>query len=96
MLDSKYINLTCSSHLCGRVAEWSKALDLGSSHFDGAGSNPVSANIFNYVFFVSKSVSNKSVLKINFIKKIYLTVLILFTVQLVCHISSGKIERRFE
>lgn len=27
----------------GSVAEWSKALDLGSSHFDGVGSNPTAA-----------------------------------------------------
>ena len=25
----------------GRMAEWSKALVLGTSHFGGAGSNPV-------------------------------------------------------
>lgn len=25
------------------MAEWSKALDLGSSHFDGVGSNPTAA-----------------------------------------------------
>ena len=30
----------------GSVAEWSKALDLGSSHFDGVGSNPTTATIF--------------------------------------------------
>lgn len=28
----------------GSVAEWSKALDLGSSHFDGVGSNPTAAS----------------------------------------------------
>ena len=37
----------------GSVAEWSKALDLGSSHFDGVGSNPTAAtpwelNLFNF------------------------------------------------
>ena len=30
----------------GSVAEWSKALDLGSSHFDGVGSNPTAAKYF--------------------------------------------------
>ena len=30
----------------GSVAEWSKALVLGTSHFDGVGSNPTAANIF--------------------------------------------------
>lgn len=30
----------------GSVAEWSKALDLGSSHFDGVGSNPTAAKKF--------------------------------------------------
>lgn len=30
----------------GSVAEWSKALDLGSSHFDGVGSNPTAAKLF--------------------------------------------------
>lgn len=28
------------------MAEWSKALDLGSSHFDGVGSNPTAAKLF--------------------------------------------------
>ena len=28
---------------CGSVAEWSKALDLGSSLFGGVGSNPTTA-----------------------------------------------------
>ena len=28
----------------GSVAEWSKALVLGTSHFDGVGSNPTAAN----------------------------------------------------
>ena len=31
----------------GSVAEWSKALDLGSSHFDGVGSNPTAAKTFH-------------------------------------------------
>ena len=30
----------------GSVAEWSKALVLGTSHFDGVGSNPTAATIF--------------------------------------------------
>lgn len=33
-------------HPDGSVAEWSKALDLGSSHFDGVGSNPTAAKLF--------------------------------------------------
>ena len=28
---------------CGSVAEWSKALVLGTSHFDDVGSNPTTA-----------------------------------------------------
>ena len=35
----------------GSVAEWSKALDLGSSHFDGVGSNPTAASFFCFLFF---------------------------------------------
>ncbi len=31
------------------MAEWSKALDLGSSHFDGVGSNPTAAKIFSTI-----------------------------------------------
>ncbi len=32
--------------MCGSVAEWSKALVLGTSHFDGVGSNPTAASFF--------------------------------------------------
>ena len=32
----------------GSVAEWSKALDLGSSHFDGVGSNPTAAKFITF------------------------------------------------
>ena len=35
----------------GSVAEWSKALVLGTSHFDGVGSNPTAANNFSFLFF---------------------------------------------
>ena len=38
----------------GSVAEWSKALVLGTSHFDGVGSNPTAAktvSLFIYFFF---------------------------------------------
>lgn len=35
-----------TEHAGGSVAEWSKALDLGSSHFDGVGSNPTAAKKF--------------------------------------------------
>ena len=31
----------------GSVAEWSKALVLGTSHFDGVGSNPTTAIFYN-------------------------------------------------
>ena len=37
--------------VCGSVAEWSKALVLGTSHFDGVGSNPTAANFFFLSFF---------------------------------------------
>ena len=32
----------------GSVAEWSKALVLGTSHFDGVGSNPTAATTFSF------------------------------------------------
>ena len=32
--------------MVGSVAEWSKALVLGTSHFDGVGSNPTTAIFF--------------------------------------------------
>ena len=32
--------------MSGSVAEWSKALVLGTSHFDGVGSNPTTASNF--------------------------------------------------
>ena len=37
----------------GSVAEWSKALVLGTSHFDGVGSNPTAAKFFLqfFIFF---------------------------------------------
>ena len=34
--------------MCGSVAEWSKALVLGTSHFDGVGSNPTAAITFSF------------------------------------------------
>ena len=37
--------------MSGSVAEWSKALVLGTSHFDGVGSNPTTANNFFYSFY---------------------------------------------
>ena len=38
----------------GSVAEWSKALVLGTSHFDGVGSNPTAAKtVFLLPFFTS-------------------------------------------
>ena len=37
----------------GSVAEWSKALVLGTSHFDGVGSNPTAAMFFPFSFFLS-------------------------------------------
>ena len=33
------------------MAEWSKALVLGTSHFDGVGSNPTAANNFSFLLF---------------------------------------------
>ena len=40
---------------CGSVAEWSKALVLGTSHFDGVGSNPTAAmfliNFCSFFFY---------------------------------------------
>ena len=36
----------------GSVAEWSKALVLGTSHFDGVGSNPTAATFFFFQIFV--------------------------------------------
>ena len=46
----EYIVLPCTCELLevngerqGSVAEWSKALDLGSSLFGGVGSNPTAA-----------------------------------------------------
>ena len=38
--------------MCGSVAEWSKALDLGSSLYGGVGSNPTTAKII-YLLTVS-------------------------------------------
>ena len=42
----------------GSVAEWSKALVLGTSHFDGVGSNPTAAIIslleVNVFYFTSE------------------------------------------
>ncbi len=38
------------SVVCSQInvfSEWSKALDLGSSHCDGVGSNPTAAKIFS-------------------------------------------------
>ena len=39
------------------MAEWSKALVLGTSHFDGVGSNPTAANNFSFLllFFYALS-----------------------------------------
>ena len=43
---------TIEVHWCGgSVAEWSKALVLGTSHFDGVGSNPTAASIFILSYF---------------------------------------------
>ena len=37
------------------MAEWSKALVLGTSHFDGVGSNPTAANFFSpFIKFFTK------------------------------------------
>ena len=37
------------------MAEWSKALVLGTSHFDGVGSNPTAAKFFLFSFFFALS-----------------------------------------
>ena len=37
---------TACEFAVGSVAEWSKALVLGTSHFDGVGSNPTTATSF--------------------------------------------------
>ena len=37
----------------GSVAEWSKALVLGTSVFGGVGSNPTAVNIFFIFYFCS-------------------------------------------
>ena len=49
MVDSKVQknDLQCRKYFRGRVAEWSKALVLGTSHFDGVGSNPTPAIFFS-------------------------------------------------
>ena len=36
----------------GSVAEWSKALVLGTSHFDGVGSNPTAAKYFLFFLYI--------------------------------------------
>ena len=38
----------------GSVAERSKALVLGTSHFDGVGSNPTAAKYFCFIFLQNK------------------------------------------
>lgn len=38
------------------MAEWSKALDLGSSHFDGVGSNPTAATPLEILVFLNYSI----------------------------------------
>ena len=58
----------------GSVAEWSKALVLGTSHFDGVGSNPTAAkkNFFSFnittkqceFLFFKKSTGAKSLSRI--------------------------------
>ena len=40
------------------MAEWSKALVLGTSHFDGVGSNPTAANTFFFSPFFLLSLLN--------------------------------------
>ena len=46
--------MTTAVCMSGSVAEWSKALVLGTSHFDGVGSNPTTANkpFFPFIFIV--------------------------------------------
>ena len=67
MVDSKEEELTTMpGQLRGRVAEWFKALVLGTSHFDGVGSNPTPAIFFptraTHAHLTRKSVLLSSVL----------------------------------
>ena len=41
----------------GSVAEWSKALVLGTSHFDGVGSNPTTATFLKHFFWSFEGVN---------------------------------------
>ena len=43
-------NQSITYSICGSVAEWSKALVLGTSLFGGVGSNPTTANTFVLCF----------------------------------------------
>ena len=48
------------------MAEWSKALVLGTSHFDGVGSNPTTANTF---FKLTEPLCRKFLLALRSISK---------------------------
>ena len=47
LLQSSEFKHVDKRRVCGSVAEWSKALVLGTSHFDGVGSNPTAAKFFS-------------------------------------------------
>ena len=47
----------------GSVAEWSKALVLGTSHFDGVGSNPTAARKYFFLLVSQQSSANSYALK---------------------------------
>ena len=45
--NNKHHTFNCIAYI-GRMAEWSKALVSGTSHFDGVGSNPTSVILHCY------------------------------------------------
>ena len=46
------------------MAEWSKALVLGTSHFDGVGSNPTPAIFFSYPTHTHLQITHESLLQL--------------------------------
>ena len=46
------MSTTTSTESQGSVAEWSKALVLGTSHFDGVGSNPTAAKVNSFLWTI--------------------------------------------
>ena len=64
----------------GSVAEWSKALVLGTSHFDGVGSNPTAASFFFFPI-INKYTYVRVVRSVPLIKKNFLVRLALGLVE---------------